>query len=527
MGESSILKLSMRTWLAVFLLAHVILSTATGFASIEGSRKCKLHLVIYGDPGCEFCMATNKTLNTLLPGCIEFANVVSNVTAVQIYYNLWNAIIRLPDYSVPLIVVYNSSRPIAFIVGWRPIDWWEQLIANLTLQPPKTALLCLGMDCRLLTLQEYRAAINALNKPIKIVYVVAYKGFEKKLLESTDAIVLDETPPEAETIVEKAMRLLNISSVRSYAIYCGLRPVVLLVDENVPHTIAAKGKNVDIDKLVVGRAAEYSVGEGDPLITYVFMANNSLFIRILAVKPDNEVYSLLGRVCGIPSSQRTPMTLLALVAALIGLAALDSVNPCFLALYTTLVAASASLGGSSAALATGLAIAAGVYTGYYLLGLGLSQALTILGEPLRLALAIAMLLLGFRAIGEALQLHGHGSERECRVCRLVEERNRLGILGLYGLGLIASWTLLPCTAGPYVAAIVLLGSQPLLLKLALLALYNLVFIAPLIAILVGATSVARKYEKLIPAITSIAGIVLITLAILIILESLNIIPPII
>ena len=521
------MKLSIIAGLTLLLLAHAIASATAGFADAEGAKDCKLHFVIYGSPGCPHCRATHRTLSVLLPGCVEFADIDSNVTASQIYYNLWNAVVRSLAYSVPFTVVYSDGRPLAFIVGERPEEWWKQLIANLTLQPPKTALACLGMNCRLLTLQEYRAAIDALEKPINIVYVIAYKGFEKELLESTDAIVLDEAPAEAETIVKKAMELLNISSVRSYAIYCGIRPVVLLVDRNVPHTIAVEGKNVDLDMLIVGRTAQYSIAEGDPLIAYVFTANNTLFVRLFAVKPDDEVYSLLGRVCGMLPSQRTLMPLPALVVALIGLAALDSVNPCFLALYTTLVAVSASLGGSLAALATGLAIAAGVYTGYYLLGLGLSQALTILGEPLRLILAVIMLFLGFRAIGGALQLHEHTSERECRVCQLVEERGKFGILSLYGLGLIASWTLLPCTAGPYVAAIVLLGGQPLLLRLVLLALYNLVFIAPLIAILVGATRIAKKYEKLIPAMSTAAGIVLVVLAMLIIMESFGIIPPII
>jgi len=526
-GENDILKLTVKKLLAILLLAHTITLIATGFASTDAGRNCKFYFVIYGNPGCEFCIATNKTLNTLLPGCVEFASVVSNVTAAQIYYNLWDAIIRLPEYSVPLIVVYNGSRPVAFVLGWRPIDWWEQFIENLTLQTPKTALLCVGMNCRLLTLQEYRAAINALKKPVKIVYIVAYKGFEKELLESTDAILLDEVPPEAETIIEKAMELLNISSVRGYVIYCGFRPVVLLVDENVPHTITTRDKVVNVDELIVGRAAEYSIGKGNPIIAYAFMANNTLYVRIHVVTPNNtEIYSLMNSVCGFQLSQKSLMPLPALIVALIGLAAIDSINPCFLALYTTLVAASVSLGSSSTALATGLAIAIGVYTGYYLLGLGLSQALAILGEPLRLLLAIAMLALGFRAVGEAL-LREHSNNRECRVCRLVEERGRLGILSLYGLGLVASWTLLPCTAGPYVAAIILLGSQPLPLKLILLAIYNLVFIAPLIAILIGATKIVRRYEKLVPTMSVVAGIILIVLAVLIILESLDMIPPIV
>ena len=512
--------------LALLILIHISVSAVVEFANAEGVERCKLYSIIYGRPECQHCKATNHTLNMLLPGCVKFANVEVNVTALQIYYNLWNAVVRTLDYFVPFTVIFDDDRPIAFVVGELPIKWWEQFIANLTLQPPKTALLCLGMNCKLLTLQEYRAAINALEKPIKVVYVVAYKGFEKELLESTDAIVLDEAPPETKTIVEKAMKLLNISSIRSYAIYCGLRPVVLLIDSSVPRTIAVEGGIVDLDELVISRAAGYSVGEGDPLIAYVFIVNNTPSIRILAVKPDNEMYSLLNKVCGIQSIQGTLMPLPALIAALVGLAAIDSINPCFLALYTTLIAASVSFGGSSAALAAGLAIATGVFTGYYLLGLGLSQALAILGEPLRLFLAFAMLILGFRAIGEAL-LREHSSHRECRVCRLVEERGRLGILGLYGLGLVASWTLLPCTAGPYVAAIILLGGQPLPLKLILLAIYNLVFIAPLIAILVGATKVVKRYEKLVPTMSTIAGIILVVLAILIILESLNIIPPIV
>ena len=523
------MKLSTMVGLTLLLLTLVITSSLPVFASAEVAKDCKLHFVIYGDPRCPHCRATNRTLNALLPNCVKFIDIEDNVTALQIYANLWDAVIRSPAYSVPFTVVYSDNRPLAFIVGERPEEWWKQLIANLTAQPPETALLCPDMSCRSLTLQEYRAAIAALKRLVKVVYVVAYEGFNRELLESSGAMVLNESPPEAKTVVKEAMKLLNVSEIRGYAIYCGLRPLVLLVDKNVTHTIVAGGKTVDLDKLIINRAAQYTVARGEPypVIVYVFMKDNKPLMRVVTVKPNEKIELLLDKVCGTPSSQKTLMPLPALIAALIGLAALDSVNPCFLALYTTLVAASASLGGSSAALATGLAIAAGVYTGYYLLGLGLSQALSILGEPLRFILAIVMLLLGFRAIGEALQLRERGSERECKVCRLVEEKGKFGILGLYGLGLIASWTLLPCTAGPYVAAIMLLGGQPLFLRLVLLALYNLVFIAPLIAILVGATRIAKKYEKLMPAMSAVAGVILVALAILIILESLDIIPPII
>ncbi len=216
-----------------------------------------------------------------------------------------------------------------------------------------------------------------------------------------------------------------------------------------------------------------------------------------------------------PVEARQPLT--TLIPVLVGLALLDAINPCFLALYTLTVATVASTRGRRAALLTGLGVALGVFTGYYLLGLGLLSLLS-LAPWLREALAIAVIALGaFTLAKEAgiVRLEGE----QCLVCRLAA---RLGIgsaqmtplLG-YAFGFIASLTLLPCSAGPYAIAAIYLAGYPLLLRLLGLLVYNLVFIAPILAMAAAAGAIAA-YARAERIMRLVAGPLLIILGLLII-----------
>ncbi len=191
-----------------------------------------------------------------------------------------------------------------------------------------------------------------------------------------------------------------------------------------------------------------------------------------------------------PPELAVPADRLGLAAAVAGLALLDSVNPCFLALYTALVAAAALRGRG---LAAGLAVTAGVFTGYFSLGLGLAGALSALGQQVRPVMGLAAAALG------AYMIAGRRGDR-CRICERVAGLATSSPLVWFGFGLTASLTLLPCTAGPYVVAIALLHGLSMPEKLAYLVLYNLVFVSPLLAICAGASrlgSIAAARARLL------------------------------
>ncbi len=226
--------------------------------------------------------------------------------------------------------------------------------------------------------------------------------------------------------------------------------------------------------------------------------------------------SVVGRT---GTTGNTSARFLQTIPVLIGLALLDAINPCFLTLYALTIATIASLRGRLAALKTGAGVALGVFTGYYLLGLGLVEAAASI-PWVRYLLAAAVVVLGvvlvLKRIG-VLRL----KEEECLVCRLAR---RLGIGGAsmtpllgYLFGLAASLTLLPCSAGPYVVASLYLANYPLFLRIAGLLVYNLVFIAPIIAMALAASFVAA-YETVRRFLEPLTGPLLIILGLYILLE---------
>ncbi len=180
---------------------------------------------------------------------------------------------------------------------------------------------------------------------------------------------------------------------------------------------------------------------------------------------------------------------LSLLTTLIALAIADSVNPCEMAVtYSVVMAASATAGRRHGILA-GTSIALGLYTGYYLLGLGLSLALSSLKPLLYAALAIA-LILGTHDIYAAVR----GLEETCRFELLINKlvSSRITVPALYAVGFVLALLVSPCTGGPYLVALVYLRNVTFSERLLYLAIYNVVFIAPLLAIAALGSSIALR-----------------------------------
>jgi len=77
-------------------------------------------------------------------------------------------------------------------------------------------------------------------------------------------------------------------------------------------------------------------------------------------------------------------------------------------------------------------------------------------------------------------------DRDLGMDRPITRRDFLHGLGALTAGFIVSLFLLPCTSGPYVVVLGLLAEKVELAKtFSLLVLYNLIFVAPMIAISKG------------------------------------------
>ncbi len=211
-----------------------------------------------------------------------------------------------------------------------------------------------------------------------------------------------------------------------------------------------------------------------------------------------------------------------LLATLVSLALSDAVNPCATYIYILLLTASALVavrsGRKFVIVGTSAAFISAVFIGYYLLGIGL---LRIMGYVPTWVLALI-------AIGFGLWVIISGLRRTSRVIAKASMLNlirkaKASIAMSAVLGFIVTFTLLPCSSGPYVVFTGLLSRYPLTTSLALLALYNLIFVTPLIIITALISSIARvkRVQEFIVShdreLSVIAGILLVLIGIYILL----------
>ena len=179
------------------------------------------------------------------------------------------------------------------------------------------------------------------------------------------------------------------------------------------------------------------------------------------------------------------------VFIVLGTAIVDAVNPCaigvLLFLSSVLLKASQK---RAALLQLGLVYIATVYVVYALSGLGLiwfQHALIDRGAADAVGLTVAglIILLGLVELKDAFW-YGIGLSLEISPRnrqRLTSMAMRLSLLGVTAIGAFVALVELPCTGGPYLAITTILARSFDARAFLLLLLYNLIFVAPLIAIL--------------------------------------------
>ncbi|MCD6369679.1 MAG: hypothetical protein J7L38_07800 [Thermoproteales archaeon] len=175
----------------------------------------------------------------------------------------------------------------------------------------------------------------------------------------------------------------------------------------------------------------------------------------------------------------------------------DSVNPCTFAVFTALLLVTLHAAGRHRTLTSGLSFILAVYLVYLLVGLNVVRVFVVYPQA-KYIIAFLGILIGagsmFSAVrGKPLSLVPGFARRE--VDKLVSSKPLSAVMA-FTVGVIVSLTLLPCTSGPYLVALSLMGTLPPLDVLALLALYNAIFIAPLIAILALVLALGAAIRKL-------------------------------
>lgn len=178
--------------------------------------------------------------------------------------------------------------------------------------------------------------------------------------------------------------------------------------------------------------------------------------------------------------------LLPIVAAA---ALVDSINPCAFSLLLLTIAFLFSIGRlRSDILRIGLIYILGIFLAYFLIGLGIFQALHIFGIPHFMGKVGAGLLIAFGLIN-VLDALIPNFPIKLRIPqgahhKMAELMNKASLPTAFALGMLVGVCEFPCTGGPYLAVLGLLHDQATFLKgFSYLALYNLIFVLPLLVTL--------------------------------------------
>jgi cytochrome c biogenesis protein CcdA/glutaredoxin len=208
----------------------------------------------------------------------------------------------------------------------------------------------------------------------------------------------------------------------------------------------------------------------------------------------------LGRLSGQAGGVAPTLTFTAVVTA----AAVDAINPCAFAVLIILITAVLGAGSRHRVLYAGLAFSLAVFISYYLMGLGVYSAVEAAGatQALYVVVGVLAILIGLFNLKDYLW-YGRWFVMEVprswrpALKRIIQRVT--SVPGAFFTGFVVSLFLLPCTSGPYIVILGLLGRTATRPEaLAWLVLYNLIFVLPMIAITLavyfGLTTAERAEE---------------------------------
>lgn len=176
---------------------------------------------------------------------------------------------------------------------------------------------------------------------------------------------------------------------------------------------------------------------------------------------------------------------------LLGAAISDAVNPCAFAVLILLVGTVLKAQGRRRALWAGLLFSLAVFVSYFAMGLGLYKAITIFNIPKYFSLVVGGLavLIGLANLKDAFwygKIFIMEVPLSWRPKMQTILRHATSPFGALTAGFLVSLFLLPCSSGPYIVIVGLLAEKVNVgVATAQLALYNLIFVLPMVLISLG------------------------------------------
>ena len=181
------------------------------------------------------------------------------------------------------------------------------------------------------------------------------------------------------------------------------------------------------------------------------------------------------------------LKLLPIVAAA---AVVDAINPCSFNVFLILLSLVFYDVGRKAALSVGLAFSSGLFTSYFLLGLGLFSVIPRVSDIKYLVSAVAIVFGGLRildAFGINLKYvpDALANRVSTRIKGVSNPKNG------YWAGLATGILMLPCSSAPYFIVLNLLSERFYMTSFALITLYNLIVVAPFVITTIVVHSLMR------------------------------------
>ncbi len=181
------------------------------------------------------------------------------------------------------------------------------------------------------------------------------------------------------------------------------------------------------------------------------------------------------------------------VSAVIVTAAVDAINPCAIGVALLLVATMLKQGRRKQMLTVGALYVAAVYATYFFAGVGI--LLFFVNIPVKIANIVTVIVALLVVTGGLLEIkdyfwYGKGTSLmipEQYATKIADRMEDLTAPAAVFLGVFVALVELPCTGGPYLAILTVIAQQGVnIWAYVLMALYNLIFVAPLIFIVVAA-----------------------------------------
>ncbi len=218
--------------------------------------------------------------------------------------------------------------------------------------------------------------------------------------------------------------------------------------------------------------------EWDGVPVYVTESKGQMEVK--TVVRDNEERETLSRLFTEPYVTAMEADFLELLPMVTAAAVVDAVNPCSFNVFVILLSLVFYDAGRKAALKVGVAFSSGLFTSYFLLGLGLYSVLPRIAGIKYLVSGVAIVLGGLRILDAlGMKVKYLPDALAGKVSSQIESVSNPW--NGYWAGLATGILLLPCSSAPYFIVLNLLSERVFMITgVALIALYNLIIVAPFV-----------------------------------------------